>query len=175
MIKVVVTLWKHNRRVSLFRRQTSQTCCSVWTVLSVYLYRFQTNSCWKDSGQTSVCWHWAATGLLQIGNVHGKTRGHTRVHTILYADKCLTRTYPHTWSHSKRTFIIRPSNTQWYVFSRCSISQLSTQTWRGVAAGETCTPSINSKKTIKPSTKKSCCKATMPLKIEPQDVKAKLG
>lgn len=111
-----LTLSEPNTWASLFHRQTLQTCCFVWTALSVYLYRFQTNSCWKDrhlcagTEQRQVCCRLVMCTEKHVG-IHTSVRGQMHTH-ITYTK-----------------YIIHPRNT-WYVFSRCSISQLLTQTWR---------------------------------------------
>lgn len=57
------------------------------------------------------------------------TQKHTHTYT-LHANECLTHTYSCTW-HSPKKYIIRSRDThRLTVFSRCSISQLSTLTER---------------------------------------------
>lgn len=170
-----LTLWNHNTLVSFFHRPTSQACCSVWNVPCVYLYRFQTNSRRKDSGQTSVCWHWSATGLLQIGNTHGKKHASTLTYTHLHVDKCLTRTC--IGIESQKRSLIR----LWQVLNK------STPTRSVLAAGKACEKFMHTyrllvahleaadRKANKVKHDKSCYKASISLKLEPRDVKAKLG
>lgn len=68
--------------------------------------------------------------MLQIGNVHGKTNGHTSIHTIL----CRQMLETHTVTCDKYTLIIRFRK----VFNRCLTSHVSTQIWtRCKTAGET--------------------------------------
>lgn len=72
--------------------------------------------------------------MLQIGNVHGKTNGHTSIHTILCRQMLETHTLMYTVTCDKYTLIIRFRK----VFNRCLTSHVSTQIWtRCKTAGET--------------------------------------
>lgn len=85
--------------------------------LSVYLSRFQTNPCFKNSGQTSACWQSAATSLLQIGNVHGIC---SHMHTTVCCQMLDTHMQCIT------ALIIRTRNNLMFIWGKLSVSHIST-------------------------------------------------
>lgn len=89
-------------------------------VFCVYLYKFQTKSCRRNSSQTSARWQWAATSLLQIGDVHGKGRHQHRqmpdTHTFMCGATARSKDQSRVFGVSSSQLVL----SRWHLSKRCN-------------------------------------------------------